>query len=517
MGRLASRFNLVAFLATLLVCLGLVAAGDRTSWSQGYGFDGRTYGDLAQHFPGAVFGDEGVTPRGYGAFHGRRPQGIDAYYVRRIVPSAVVYLTCSALTIDKTPHNVVVCFEIWTALIVAMVALLWCLMADRLGLGRDPKLLGLFALLLNFAVLKAAFYWPVVTDNFAFGFAAASLYFWLTRNLPGLVAMTLLGSFTWPTELVLGAVLIVFPPGELPLHGAPLSLAGPQRRSTLLRAAVAAIPAAAAFGFLTHLRATGFQPPEGVPLGGAFWLSAIVASVIVFAGLLWLVPVLERGRLRELAGSLLHYRTLVAAGVVAAVLVGQALLATRASAVDQGAVFRSSLWYSASDPAIFLVTAIGYLGPLLVLAALRWRDVCRAAHSLGPGATLAMALFVVSLLGAEPRKLIVFYPLLVLVAVSGMRDLASRRWLLPGFAAVSLLLSRIWLPIGKFGIQSLQSFPAQRYFMSSGIWTSNGMYLAQLAAVAVLAAAFALLLRGGFAPAENARITRSQGAATKRP
>jgi len=156
---------------------------------------------------------------------------------------AVVYYTLSALSIEKTHDNVIACFGVWNALIIALVAFLWCLCADRLGLGRPSKLLGLCALLVNFAVLKSAFYFAVSTDPFALGFSAASLYFWLNRNTAALAVVTFLNAFTWPSALPIGLILIVFPPRHVPLARRPLSFAKASRRATVLKLAAAAAPA----------------------------------------------------------------------------------------------------------------------------------------------------------------------------------------------------------------------------------------------------------------------------------
>lgn len=495
------RFNVAVALITLVVGLGIVAAGDRTAWSQGFGWDGRTYGDLAQHFPGAVFGDEGVTPPGYGPYSGPRPHGVDPYYVRRILPSAVVYFTLSGLGIDKTHDSVVTCFGVWNAAVIALVAFLWCLIADRLGLRRSAKLLGLSALLVNFAVLKSAFYWPVGTDTFAFGFGAASLYFWLSRNTLGLVATTVLGSFVWPTQLPFGALLLLFPPGRAALIGSALSMKGDRRRSTAFRVSVAAAPALALLGYLIYLRIDGYS--SFIPLGGAFPLAVLAAAAFAFFGLLWLLPDLAGDQLKRMGRSLLSPRLALVAVLAASVLVSQALIATQPAIINEWALLKTSLWFSALNPGLFAVAIVGYFGPLFVLAALRWPQICDRFHSYGLGATLAAVLFLATCLFTEPRKLIVLYPFFVLFAVLGTQELAERRWFVPGFFIGSLALSRVWLPIGHFGFASQTSllhFPAQRYYMSTGVWTSFHMYLAHLAVAAMLVVLFLAFLRRPAAP-----------------
>jgi hypothetical protein len=487
----AGRVNIALALATLVVGLGLVLVDDNTSWSRGYGYDGRLYGDLAEHFPGAVFGDDGVIPPGYGRYTGERPQGIDAYYVRRILPSAVVFYSLSALSIDKTHGNVIAAFEVWTALLVALVAFLWCLCADRLGLDRQAKLFGLIALLVNFAILKGAFYYPVLTDTFAFALAMASLYFWLSNRTLALAAATFLIAFTWPRAVPVGIALLLFPPGKLKLDRAPLSFAAGRRRASILKLSAAAIPSLALLGYLIHLRATGSHAPQEIPHGVAFAFAAVIAAAFVFGALLFLVPDLSRRQLRGVARSMLSGRALLVVGVVGSALVLQAVIAERPGFYNELDLLRFSVWYSALDPGIFLVAMIGFFGPLLALTVLEWPRVCRQIHSLGSGATLVAVYFIPLALLTESRKSIALYPFAVLFTVLACQRLLERRWFLPAFAGVSIVASLVWLRIGEFGLvdaAGLRHFPAQKYFMSSGLWTSSDMYLAQLAgAVLVIA------------------------------
>lgn len=483
------RLNVTATLATLIVALSLVAIDDNTSWSRGYGYDGRLYGDLAQHFPGAAFGDDGVIPPGIGKYTEKPPEGIDAYYVRRILPSAVVYYSLSALSLDKTHGNVIACFEVWNALMIALVALLWCLCADRVGLGRSAKLLGLCALMINFAVLKAAFYYPVGTDTFALGFAALSMYFWLSRNTIGLAVVTFLNAFIWPTAVPLGLVLILFPPGVVKLSSSPLSFAAGRARPTILKVAAAANPSLALLAYLIHLRATHYRAPEEVPLGGAFPFAALTAAAFVFGALLFLIPDLGRRQVRDVARSLLSLRVLVAVAVVGSAILVQSAIAQRPGYYDELDLLRSSIWYSALNPVLFAVAMVGFFGPLLALAIVEWPRICRRLQSLGPGAILVAALFIASAPLTESRKSLAFYPFIVLFVVLACEEITAHRWSVPVFALISVAASRIWLPIGEFGVTTspaLRDFPAQRYFMSSGIWTSFEMYLVQLAGICLL-------------------------------
>jgi hypothetical protein len=483
------RLNAALALVALALALVGFAWEDRIPWSEGYGFDGRTYGDIAEDFPGAIFGDAGVAPPGYGPVEDE-PEGVDAYYVRRIFPSAVVWATLRVLSVEAQPANVVTAFAAWNVVLIVLVALLWCLAADRLRIGPRGKLLGFTALVVNFLVLKHIAYWPVSTDLWGYAFGAAALYFWLRESTTGLVATTVLGAFTWPTHLIVGVLLLAFPPQRASLLGEP-------GRTTRGQAYVAG---AAAFLFFLFLWMYELAEGPDWELRRSFPLSAVVAAAFVFASVLWLVPDLDLRELRTLARRVLDRRLALAALVFVGVVTAQTLIAARPSSVSGFDSTTTSLWWTTIYPGHFATAAIGWFGPFLLLAALAWRRTCELVRSYGPGLTLVLATFLLGVLSTEPRKAQNAFPLLVpFLVIVAIERWSWRPRLLVAFALVSLAASRIWLPIGDIPYertgQVLKEFPAQRYFMASGPWISLEMYLVHIAAVTAVGVGLWLALR----------------------
>ena len=488
-----------ANLLLALTAVGIVAAvfvtGDRTDWSRGFGYDGRTYGDLAQHFPGAIFGDDGVARPGVAATRGDPPEGIDTYYVRRIFPSAVVYSTLEILQVEKTHRAVVWTFSVYNILILGLIAFLWGRSADLVGIGRRGKLLGLLALLVNFAALKTSSYYPVATDTFAYGLGALTLYFWLRNNVWALALTTFACAFTWPSHLLIGAALIAFPWKSKPLRGASFrSGDGRAARVTFTVLGIAALAAVFAVYKLWGRRVFVSPPYQPVGKESLFALSALVSVLFAFAVLAWLLPDLSRPRrLLSHLGTLVGPRGAVVLVLVLSVLVSQELLADRPG-LSGRFLLGQSLTFSIVFPGIFLAALFGYYGPMLVLAALRLRAVRALTHEWGVGMTVAMAAFAGGVLLTEPRKVIDIYPIVMPVFVLAVEQARWSPHLLWVFALASVAASRVWLPIGDIpweGFAALREFPAQRFYMSTGIWMNWEMYLVHLAAIA---AAFGLFL-----------------------
>src|SRR5262249_40697737 len=142
----------------------------------------------------------------------------------------------------------------------------------------------------NFGALKAASWSPVGTDTFAYALGAACVYFWLSRNVLGLVIATLANAFTWPSGLLVGCLLLAFPPGEHPLPRSPLSLAPEARRRTLAKIALAGLPTALVLAYLIRLETSGYVGLFDFAPRAAFPLAALTSAAFVFAAVLWLLP-----------------------------------------------------------------------------------------------------------------------------------------------------------------------------------------------------------------------------------
>src|SRR6185369_8866447 len=89
--------------------------------------------------------------------------------------------------------------------------LLWSSIADGLRIRRPGRWFGFSGLFLSFATLKNTFYNPVQTDVTAFALGLLMLHAFLADSRSGLLAVMVLGSFTWPTVPYMAALLYVFP------------------------------------------------------------------------------------------------------------------------------------------------------------------------------------------------------------------------------------------------------------------------------------------------------------------
>ncbi len=497
-----ARLDWSLALGAVAIGVLLYLIGDRTNWSGGFGFDGRFYGELAKNFPSAVFGHGSVIPPGLGHYDGPHLSGVDSYYAYRLVPSGLVWLGLQVTGLSATNGHVVGLFAALDALMFGLATFCWCRCAGLLNLGPRAKLLGAIALIVNFAVLRTGAYYPVSTDQVALGLGALSFYLWLRGDVVPLAICVFAACFTWPLHLVIGPLLLLFPPpaGARSTFAAEAVAAGeaPARwRAPSFNLAAGVIVATVMVVALTAIQLSGYTSLEGTEQLPVFPLSVAVTGLFVFAVVALMLP---RGGVGELIGivrSIKPGRLLLAVGVLAAVLICAALIARRPG-FSATMLSKDAIWSSTLDPGLFLVLLIGYWGPLMIAVIADLPRVAADSWRLGPAMAAAVAVALLGALMTQPREISDAFPFLLLPGVLAFR----RLWGLSdaaivAFVAISLLMSRIWLPIGHLStdLTKLQQFPAQAYYMAAGPWTPLSSYAIQLAALVAIAIAMWLLAR----------------------
>ena len=173
--------------------------------------------------------------------------------------------------------------------------------------------------------------------------------------------------------------------------------------------------------------------------------------------------------------------------VICAVKLSQGLLTNRPGYMALNTYLLTIGIGTVAKPGVFFVAHVNYFGPLLVLAAFVWKDVCRGIHQQGVGLTLAVCIGVLHGLDSESRHMIYVVPMLFPFIVKAIEPLrwTNRQYV---FVAVSsLLLSKVWLTISGAFHDNVFMYPDQLYAMNLGPFLGDEMYLAQAAAVLLIA------------------------------
>jgi hypothetical protein len=139
-----------------LVSAALAAWSEHIPRADGGGGDGHFYLQVAK------------------SFASRLREGIDPYRLQRVAPAATVHLGLRVLGVTAPADAAVVSgFQVLNCACLAGVAVLWGRIARVLGLTLPAFWLGIVGLLVNYAALKMASYYPVLNDVPAFFLGAA--------------------------------------------------------------------------------------------------------------------------------------------------------------------------------------------------------------------------------------------------------------------------------------------------------------------------------------------------------
>lgn len=472
--------------AAVAVGVVLYLLADRTNWNSGFGYDGLFYGELAKNFGSAVFAHGHVVQPGFEPAPGPALQGVDAYYIFRIVPSGLVWIGLNVTGLAPTNGHVVGLFSGLDAFMYGLAVWCWCRGAGLLGLGDREKWLGAIALVVTFAVMRTGGYYPVVTDPTALGLGSLAFYLWLRRMTVPLAATIFLTCFTWPLAFLVGGLLLLLP--------APTNVAGafrtggddargvePPGRFGLIFGLIVALSGVVWLTVRQLGDRVNMEGTEGLPL---FPLSVAITGVFLVAVIAYFIPGTPAKLWRQVRAIRLSNLALAVAVVAAARIIGT-LLATR-SGFDTREILEEEFWWTTLDPGLFLVVFVSYLGPLMLALFMDLPRVARDSWNLGPGMATVVAVGLLGALTTQPREITDVVPFLLVPAVLVVRrHLGLSTPVLVGFFLVSVAFSRIWLHIGPLETSgpALQHFPSQAYYMAVGPWTPPSTYTMQLGAV----------------------------------
>src|SRR5262249_44726468 len=147
-----------------LVVLGgalAIAFAERIGINDGRGWDGMSYTQWAQDFPGVL------------------REGLTRYHAQRVLPSAAVWAALKlAGSVHDIPH-VLRAFAVLDVVVLAATAALWAHLAATLQWSRAAAWAGFVGLFGSFAVAKHATYYPALTDPTALALGLLMLWAYL--------------------------------------------------------------------------------------------------------------------------------------------------------------------------------------------------------------------------------------------------------------------------------------------------------------------------------------------------
>lgn len=455
-------------LAFLIAALSF-SFGEKIPIGNGLGWDGQFYGTLASRW------DEALAEK-----------PLNKYTVVRILPSAAVNLFLRQTGLPLTDEWIIFAFGWLNVICVTISAWLWVRIANAMSLRERGKWLGFCTFFLSFAIAKHSGYYPVLTDIPAFTIGMGMLFCYLTGTELGLYVLTALGAFTWPTLLMQGTILLLFPRdhrdqvADFESDRLPGAL---NWRNLLLAGYATFCFTLAVFWALehSHLPICGFIEPAPQVVH----LSLLVAGTYLFFVFYRLIDV-DRLLKAFVDLPMHHWRRLI--GVVLFLVAIRYLYDSWAPfpGHSYGKLYILRLMIKAVyKPGVFLLGHAVYFGPILILGVLLWPQVSREIRRYGVGISLSALFALILGLDGESRHLMHAFPLLApfVVAVVSRLNWGRRGDIL--FVVFSLLASKFWYQINSpdilSGSTSLLEFPLQAYALNYGVFMNNQTYLLQAA------------------------------------
>ena len=459
--------NLWMVSVMLLIGLANILWAERLTFNGGLGWDGTLYGGWVKDFYGSIF-----------------IQGVPQYYAQRILPSAIVHYGMRLFRVPLETKNIIHAFDVYNLLLILLSVYFWGLISDELKLRNQGKWFGFCCLFLNYAILKNNFYHSVLTDTSAFALGILMFYFFLKDKPLGLLAVILLGGFTWPTESYMAALLYVFPyqkGSEQPTK----AIAPPNSWMPNIFAGFVCVVALLSYTYL-------LQPQRFAKWVGEFtgilridlrllYVSVAVVVIYLFLGIRYSAADKRLFDLKSIWRALKWRRAIIAASVLVFLKLAVLRLSNgQAMMWDFKAFVVHTFLVALTEPAIFLVAHTIYYGPIILLLLFFWRPFCDSLRGFGPGFGIFIILNVILSINPQSRYQInvVTAFMIVLVRLLDHSGLSYRS--LPVWTLVCVFYSKVWY-LFNTGPQvgSPFDFPLQHYFMGSGPWMNHEMYLVQ--------------------------------------
>jgi len=467
LAELNEKFLVITGFVTIFVCLAATYwFSEKIPFNGGFGWDGAIYARMVEHFQEDLASGK-----------------IDAYYIKRILPSLLVMLPARVAGIQITSSYIINGFIIANIVNIGIVLFYWLRTSRLLNLTVERTMVGVCLLAMCFPVIKFHAYLPVLTDSFAYSTAMMIMYYYLAGKKLKLALVVFLSFFIWNGAVYSGILLLLFPRDvRMSVSDAHYVRLRNLISNSLVMAALYVII------WVLFIKKISISSPGYVTELNWVLLPFSISAVL---GYVWWVA-------RCAAESVYRQKTANIVGLsnvnmmsMASVLIASALILVFQKYISHGYGFRSTIqigimmWCSIKQPLMFLVAGTTYYGLTVPFMSLDLKGCLRRSHELGLGFMLSLIYGLTLGISAEPRCYINILPLMVLVIILSERfdNLTRKQWVI--LLTAQFCFSKAWLSIqaNPLDFETLQSPVAQRLFMNIGTWMSDKNYLYHLLAM----------------------------------
>jgi hypothetical protein len=414
-------------------------------------WDGEKYIDYTLHFPQVAFG-----------------QTLNVYYFQRIFPSGLIYYSLKLLGLPLTTHAVFYAFLALNILLIFISFGIWLLVCKQLALSNRGKLLGFTGLFINFAIMKMAFYYPVLTDIMAFTLGLSLLYFYLKRSSTGLLSMGLIGAFTLPTLFYSSLILFIFPiqyRNDVSSNNYDLG-----KRWIALSMAFSFLLLIIVFVFYRQVPLLNPSPPVVLFIS----IAAVLVYLYLSASYLFSFELYKQCIQNFKAWGKVLLAVSIFIGIYMTIFWGAS---DEPSPLNYKGFLANIVITSIANPFAFLVAHVVYVGPAVLLLIYYNKSFINLITRYGLGLHGLVAGYVLLSVNSETRLFINIWPFFIAFLCKTLENRKLPVSFYFWFFLVSLALSKFWygIEVASFSKNYLK-FPEQKYFMSIGPWMSDAMY-----------------------------------------
>lgn len=424
----------------------------------GYGWDGRVYGNLAGNFSEII-----------------RTTGISSYYSQRIFPSAIIFSFINIFHLSPTTDLIIRLFSFYNILLFVASSILWIKISSGVKLTLRTQWLGFILLFITFPVLKFYPYYPVLTDPTAYFLGFLTVYA-AVRNRSLLMLLVICVSyFTWPQLAGMSIIFFLF----------PLHQQDSVNQGTVTTGKYLGILAILIISILILWVIISSRLTENKSFAWYMNLILSFASVILFLSFT-MIALIKKFSLHAFLNEIIAKKLLIRFSILILLFVAMGFLK---SSITNTSLYGPDLKSftiifirtSIQLPFKFIIAHVTFFGPSVLLCIIFYKEIYRKILCLGYGGIFASLLCLFFSIGSESRWLIGYYPFLILLLSLAVntREMIFSKMFIPGILVFSLLFSKIWFPMNLPETWNSQPdyFPFQRYFMNQGPWMSHNMFI----------------------------------------
>ena len=456
---------------SILILIGWF--GERIPSNNETGWDGKHYAHYVVELPQQVINGE-----------------IDSYHFYRLMPCFIVYLLLKLFHYDPNSVNVVHAFLALNTLLILLSALYYFVLCKHLKINKHAEIIGFAGLFFNFVILKNSFYYPVLTDVFAFAFGFFVVGEFIQKKWLSTFIAFLLGIFTYPLFFVTSFVFLI------------------KSKSNLIENLISKI-----FPFIKYILPVLFSIAlfiyfnygKQIIFNEYFfnlskpWLIAGFPMMLLYIYKIFDVQFSFQqhtiNKLKEVkiiftAFALLLFYFLIEHYVRTIAIPEDDFT----SATFLWIIFQQSI----SKPFSFLVAHFMYFGPIILLMIFYYKKMIAEIPKYGWQYFVFIFIYLILGIGSESRQFMNAWPAFIILFVIAINQINFNKNHVVAFVIISLFQSHFWLKINRPKIYEsyiYDKFPEQFYFMHHGPFASDTSYLINAATFVLFALLFGFAIK----------------------